>query len=165
MIVKMNKISLICLDSNREEHLNELKKLGVVHLEKVNGFSEKLTSLEDQCTMLNVSLLHLSLSKIKRSPKKISKQETLDTAEKIINLAEEKHSALDKQEHSEKEISKLTEWGDFNPHDIRELVEKGVNIKLYRFSKEQFEKSAPKKCFVVNKTRKSFLFALESSVE
>ncbi len=32
MIVKMNKVSILCLDADRESALRELRDLGVLHL-------------------------------------------------------------------------------------------------------------------------------------
>ena len=47
MIVPMKKVSLVLLEDNRKEALKKLRRLGVVHLEKVNGASQELTEFRD----------------------------------------------------------------------------------------------------------------------
>ena len=44
MIVPMKKVSLVVLSNERKEALVQLKKVGVVHLEQIEGSGEKLAS-------------------------------------------------------------------------------------------------------------------------
>ena len=43
MIVPMKKVSLVVLNNERKDALTELKKVGVVHLEQIDGSSEQLS--------------------------------------------------------------------------------------------------------------------------
>ncbi|MCL2129891.1 MAG: V-type ATP synthase subunit I [Treponema sp.] len=48
MIVPMKKVSLVVLDKRREESLEKLREIGVVHLERKNVSSDSLTKLLDR---------------------------------------------------------------------------------------------------------------------
>ena len=48
MIVPMKKVSLVVLDSLREESLEKLRDIGVVHLEKTDATSRDLTDLGEK---------------------------------------------------------------------------------------------------------------------
>ena len=47
MIVKMKKVSLVVLNKERKEALTQLKKVGVVHLEQVEGKGEQLAAFKE----------------------------------------------------------------------------------------------------------------------
>ena len=42
MIEQMNKVSIVLLNKEKEAALKSLRKIGLVHLEKIEGSSEKL---------------------------------------------------------------------------------------------------------------------------
>ena len=47
MIEPMMKVSLVLLNKEKEEALKALRKIGLVHLEKVEGASEKLSAFKE----------------------------------------------------------------------------------------------------------------------
>ena len=47
MIVPMKKVSLVVLNKERKEALTQLKKVGVVHLEQVEGKGEQLAAFKE----------------------------------------------------------------------------------------------------------------------
>ena len=47
MIEPMKKVSLVLLNKEREEALINLRKIGLVHLEKLEGASEKLSAFKE----------------------------------------------------------------------------------------------------------------------
>ena len=46
MIEPMKKVSVVLLNKEKEEALKALRKIGLVHLEKIDGASEKLTAFK-----------------------------------------------------------------------------------------------------------------------
>ena len=48
MIEPMKKVSVVLLNKEKEEALKALRKVGLVHLEKVEGSSEKLNAFKEQ---------------------------------------------------------------------------------------------------------------------
>ena len=156
MIIKMKKTSIVVLDSIKEQSMETLRGLGLVHLELKNLESEKMTELQDKKTLLNSSLGILKLKSdedIKQNDKK-NFDAAIDTAEKIDSLNQELFNLNEKISHLDRDIKKQSGWGDFDPEDIISLDNKGVHIKLFELNKDQlkqFPESA--KLFSVNKTK------------
>ena len=57
MIVPMKKVSLVVLDRYKEEALKKLRNLGLVHVEQMQGNSEKLSSSKAVYSRLELSIL------------------------------------------------------------------------------------------------------------
>ncbi len=161
MIVKMKKVSLVVLESEKERSLDKLRDLGVVHLEFSPEQNEKITELHSKKT-----LIERALSLLPDTEEEIEQDETgdlslaLEAAEKI-DIENQKHfNITDKIHYLEREIDKLSVWGDFKPEDIIELREKGVKVKLYEVTKEQLEQFPESvKTFVISRSKVSLRVA------
>ena len=98
MIVPMKKVSFVLLEEHRKEALKKMRRLGVVHLEKVSGASEQLTEFKD--TYSKAETAYAILSEIKL-PKKVVSTTTFDRdkvlakAEEVVALADRKKLCKD----------------------------------------------------------------------
>ena len=63
MIVPMKKVSFVLLEEHRKDALKKLRRLGVVHLEKVTGASQELSEYKD--SFAKAELAYSILSEIK----------------------------------------------------------------------------------------------------
>ena len=150
MIVPMKKVSLLILDSEKNEALIQLKDLGVMHLNDIQGSSEKLNGLQAERDMLFRSISLLPDEKDKKvSQIEYSKEETLEIAKRIISLNDEIKLLSDAITGTKKEIDRIKVWGDFDPADINLLRNNGVNLKLYELKKNAV-KELPKDITLFN---------------
>ncbi|MBI9100341.1 MAG: V-type ATP synthase subunit I [Spirochaetaceae bacterium] len=139
MIVPMKKVYLVTLDYLKEKALIKLRKAGVVHLEKSFGTSENLEKMVTERTEMEQALNLLD------SDKSI-KQEELKSFEihsikkKILELGKKKIDLEDERDSLQKEISRIEIWDDFEPADIEILRSKGIDIRLYKLSKDELKK-------------------------
>jgi V/A-type H+-transporting ATPase subunit I len=103
MIVKMKKVFLVTLDSVREEALEKLRQLGVVHIEKENKTNETINSLIEKRTLFEKSINSLPKQK-KDKQKSVPLKQDFAEAEKIsieVNKILEKiHTLEDEKERS-----------------------------------------------------------------
>ena len=141
MIVKMKKVFLVILDSTREQSLEKLRKLGVVHIEKENKSNETLNALIEKKTLFDRSIFALPKQQ-KDKRKSVSAKADFAEAEKIavkINgILEKIHGLEDGKEKDKKDILTLTPWGEFDPASVSALEKDGVTLKFYVLTKEQF---------------------------
>ena len=80
MIVQMKKVSLVVLNKERKEALKQLKKVGVVHLEHIEGKGEQLAAFKEASNnAVNAASI---LAEIKL-PKKVQKAEKLNFRRKF----------------------------------------------------------------------------------
>ena len=133
MIVPMNKITLLALESDKECVLKKLKKAGVVHVEKMQGTSETLNKLVATEKDLNVAknLLAEFVSKNKKgqdtknAPSPMSYEETLTFASGVLSLCDEHKDDIARLAKIREELSRCEVWGEFNLKDFELLKEKG----------------------------------------
>ena len=71
MIEPMKKVSVVILNKEKEEALKALRKIGLVHLQKLEGSSEKLNAFKEYTNNAVVSESILGEIKL---PKKSKKQ-------------------------------------------------------------------------------------------
>ena len=70
MILPMKKVSIVLLNKEREQALVNLRKLGLVHLERLEGNSEKLSAFKEYSSNLIVAESVLGEIKLPKKQKK-----------------------------------------------------------------------------------------------
>ncbi|MCL2792905.1 MAG: hypothetical protein FWD87_07420 [Spirochaetaceae bacterium] len=156
MIVKMKKVSLVILDSTREESLEKLRKLGVVHIAREYRATEATNALIEKKTFFEKTIF--ALPKLKKETKSTSGKPDLAEAEKVVaeanSIMDKINGLQDGKEKDKKEILNLEPWGDFNPSTVSSLEQSGFSLGFYVLTKEQF-KNLPKdvKYVKVNKIK------------
>ena len=66
MIVPMKKVSLIIMEDKKNETLKKLRKLGILHIEAVEGSGKKLEELKARAALLESALFSISEKKNKK---------------------------------------------------------------------------------------------------
>ena len=141
MIVPMKKISLVVLDSERKTALQKLRKLGLVHVEPIEGKGENFTNLKNDCEKLR--LAHAAVSEVKPKPaKSVQKPLTLDEAlvqaSSIVSMSAEHKELEDKILAAKTEVERLKLWGGVNPSDLAFLKSKGIDLALYEIATDKY---------------------------
>lgn len=135
MIVPMKKIALVVLEKERREALKQLRKLGVVQLEELQGSSDELAAFRDQNNKLVKAISLLSdvkvPKKVLKNQKKLDKTGAIALATKVVALSEQKKSCLERITADKNEVERLYGWGEVDPAEIAALAEKGIKIALY----------------------------------
>lgn len=143
MIVPMKKISLVLLDKYKKDALNQLRKLGLVHLETVTGHSSELTKLNSELSKLESAKIYVDEIKL---PKKavyekvvLSRDEAIEKASFILDLISEKKTLEDSVISDQKELDRLSSWGGVNPKDFDYLKEKNIFLSMYEIQADKYK--------------------------
>ncbi len=139
MIEKMKLVHIVARAGTRAEMLDSLRELGVLHL------SEK--AAPDEATAKKFETLSRLSSELKDyAPERPVQKQALSDSE-FEQMYNNTLAALkEKSELSEKRIAlqlaaeRIKEWGDFNPDDVKFLLNKGVDFRFYRLDKKEFKK-------------------------
>lgn len=135
MIEKMQKVSIVVLNREREEALKDLRKLGLVHLEPMEGSSEKLAAYKEISNNAVVAESVLSEIKMPKKKKKfgpsLPADKTQELCAKIVREADRKKQLLEIISADVNELDRFSAWGDVNPDDFVFLKEKGVPLKMF----------------------------------
>ena len=141
MIVPMKKASIVVLSKERKKALDSLKKIGVVHLEEVEGSGETLASFKEASNNAMNAISILSEIKL---PKKHSTAETLSNekiAEKcsrVVALSEQKKKLLEEISSNAAELERFSLWGDVVPEDFAYLKENDVSLRMFEIPEDKY---------------------------
>ncbi|MBE6349147.1 MAG: ATPase [Spirochaetaceae bacterium] len=135
MIVPMKKISLVVLQNQRKEALKQLRKVGIVHLEELQGSSEELSLLKNKFNTLEMSLLFLDDVKLPKrtviEQKNLSVTEALTKAEEIVATCEEIKQNNDLLVNLSKELERFNGWGEVVSEEFDYLANKNIHLTMY----------------------------------
>ncbi len=140
MIVPMKKVSFFVLDSEKKQTLKKLRKLGLLHIEVMQGSGPKLTQLREQITELENASYAVSDRVNKDTVSKdISTEEALSVAGRISSLLEERKAVYAEVSAVKDELERLKGWGEIHPEDLASLAEKGIQISLCEMSPAEYD--------------------------
>ena len=144
MIVPMKKYSFLVYHKEYVEFLEEMQKLGVLHvIEKESGEieNEELREQYQRLKDINDTIQFLS----KRNTIDISKEiqaDAVDIIEKVKSLQEESEHVSHKIASLNKEISLLEPWGNFSWDVIQKLTDSGIHIRFYTCTSRKYNSFA-----------------------
>ena len=142
MIEPMKKVSVVLLNKEKEEALKALRKIGLVHLEKIDGSSEKLTAFKEYSNnaMLAESILgEIKLPKQKKgSEAKLSDDKVIELCKEVVVKSERKKQLMEEISADTTELDRFAQWGSVSNEDLDFLKEKGIALKLYEISADKY---------------------------
>ncbi len=161
MIVKMKKVSLVVLDSERTEALEKLRDLGVMHVEREYRSSDDFAALTEKKGLYERCILALESDSSYDTSLRGSFSEAEKLADKVSSILERIRILGEEKEKIKKDILSLEPWGDFNPADIIELGSKGIDLGFYELTNEKFSKfPGDVEYFLVNRKKNSVYIAV-----
>ena len=172
MIVPMKKVSLVVLNNERKDALTQLKKVGVVHLEQIDGSSEQLSLYKEASN--NAVAANAILSDIKVAKKKsfssvvktLSNDEVVAKCKYVIDISDKKKKLLEEIASDAAEIERFANWGQVDIDDFAYLKEKGISFKMYEIPEDKYNLIDEKLTTIcVNRIKKIVRFLLIDASE
>lgn len=165
MIVPMKKVSLIIMGDQKAEALRKLRKLGILHLEAVEGSGKKLEELKAAKVLLENALFSVSEKKNKNlAQRSIDTAQAIEAAKAIAALDDEKKQCMARRISLNAELDRLSGWGEIDPTDLESLRAKGIDISLYEMPKSEYDSlDEGLKTVSLQKTKNSVKFLLIKS--
>jgi V/A-type H+-transporting ATPase subunit I len=127
MIVKMKKLTLLCTRDSREETLDALRDLGVVHLEHIRAPEgadlDEARGLYDHLKRaLEVLPKHPHVKPSGKTPHEVVKA--------VWELIHRKQALTEQADALDMEIHHYEPFGSFSPETVQELASAGISVKL-----------------------------------
>ncbi|MBQ9849567.1 MAG: ATPase [Clostridia bacterium] len=165
MIVPMKKISLVINADKRAQTLRELRKLGILHIEAVEGSGKKLEELRERAALLEKALFSISEKKNKKTEQeKADAEKAVSVSKEIVALGDEKKLRSSERTALNAELDRLAGWGEIDPEKLDALAEKGIDLSLYEMPKAEYEELGEGvKTLSLQKTKASVKFLLVGS--
>ena len=165
MIEPMKKVSVVLLNREREEALRNLRKIGLVHLEKLEGASEKLSAFKEasnNATVTESVLGEIKLPKNKKGVNQVlSNEDTAKLCADVVAKAEKKKQLLEEISSDATELDRFASWGSVTNEDFDFLKEKGIALKMYEVPVEKYSQIEGQiQTLLVNKDKKTARFLI-----
>ncbi len=173
MIAPMKKATVIVLDSRREAELANLKRLGLLHpdIERRNDERTDELQADHELVLRAIGVLpsedDVPDDEVPAQPAVASGagsgedlDDTLETARAINAAAEHLRGRREALGKIEDELSRVTAWGEFDPDEIRELAEQGIEVELFSMAPKDFRKLAPEGVVVLESGPVAIRFAM-----
>ena len=142
MIESMKKVSVVLLNKEKEEALKALRKIGLVHLQKLEGSSEKLNAFKEYTNNAVVSESILGEIKLPKNSRKakaeLSDSRVIELCADVVAKSERKKQLLEEISADTTELDRFTLWGDVSLEDFEYLKEKGILVRMYEISAEKY---------------------------
>lgn len=127
MIVKMNKLTLICTAGQQEQTLHELRNLKAVHIEHVQPPTGDAVEGSKQA-VAHVEKAKLALSTYD-APTSHNVQSS-DIADEVWNCLNEESELKEQLQWLQSEEERVRPFGQFDPVNVQKLIEAGMIVKL-----------------------------------
>lgn len=165
MIEPMKKVSVVLLNKEKEAALKTLRKIALVHLEKVDGSGEKLNAFKEQSA--NAVLTESILGEIKLPKSKGKKSVTLSDDKvaalcaDVVAKSERKKQLMEEISADTTELDRFSAWGSVNLDDFEYLKGKGIALRMYEIPVEKYSQIDEKiQTILVNNDKKSVRFMI-----
>lgn len=146
MIEKMKNVYVVSSLSQKEEMLDGLKALGIMHLAEKKGASREVS---DYCQSLAKTVSALSEYMPGKKEKKALKGQPAKPVlrgEDFTKLYEDTTGALEqitsltqRNSANRAEIDRISPWGDFVPEELKALKEQGYDLHFYHLGKNEYK--------------------------
>ena len=130
MIVKMNKLTLICTAGQQEQTLDELRQLKAVHIEHIQSPSG------DEVEQSKQALAHIEKAKLALGPYNTPRSPDIisaDIADEIWTCLHEETDLKERLQWLQSEQERVKPFGHFTPESLQNLIHAGLNIKLAQY--------------------------------
>ena len=139
MIVKMKKVTLLVSQKRTNIAVNELRKLGVLHIKHMRSpHADYITAIEHKLTRINNALDIVNDFEIEEEPIEESVNPWKEISKKVKEvgcLGQEKEKLQKIIEQAQKEQIWFKDWGNVSKSMIESLKEKGVFVNFHICSK------------------------------
>ena len=165
MIEPMKKVSVVILNKEKEDALKALRKIGLVHLQKMEGSSEKLNAFKEYTNNAVVSESILGEIKLDKKTKKLapklSDERVIELCKEVVQKSDRKKQLLEEISADTTELDRFTSWGSVSLEDLEYLKEKGIQIKMYEIAAEKYSLVDQEiETILVNNDKKSVRFLI-----
>ena len=170
MIEPMKKVSIVLLNKEKQEALKKLRKLGLVHLEKIEGSSEKLNAFKEYTNNANLSESVLGEIKLPKKEKQnqlsLENEKVISLCSQIVAKTERKKQLMEEISSDATELERFANWGSVSLEDFEYLNQKNIQLKLYEVPVEKYsEIDNDIQTILVNNDKKNVRFLIVNSGE
>ena len=141
MIEKMKMVYIVSSVSKKDEMLDGLRNLGILHLSEKKSpqraVSERFTSLSKTASAL-MDYAPDKKSKNKEEVPILTDTQFEEMYQGVLTAMDKKSALIQEISAANAEIERIKAWGDFEPGELKQLKEVGYDLHFYRLGKNDY---------------------------
>ncbi len=143
MIVKMKRLELLLYYKEREQFLDSLRSLGVVHIEELPESTESAKVSELTGQIRTCERVIASLKKIQKA-KEISVAQSrdgdpLEVLKRFEEYEEQREKITQEITALKKDAAMLQPWGNFEPASVKKLLSAGIKLRFFSLAQKKYD--------------------------
>ncbi len=139
MIEKMKMVHVVSSVSRKQEMLEGLRDLGILHLAEKQSPSRETSERFTSLSRTSMALADYVDDKKKGSAELLSDEEFEKMYQGVLACMDRKASLTQERGAAASEIERIQSWGEFSPAELKQLNKEGYDFHFYRLSKKDFE--------------------------
>jgi V/A-type H+-transporting ATPase subunit I len=136
----MQKITIFVRSSWKDEVLNTLRKMGILHLRPMSPpESERLEEVRENILVMERSIsLIPGVSHAETYPDPEYEEDGFALARQLLAFTEEMKHLEEEIKRLEEEYNRVRVWGRFDPEEINMLEERGITVRFFQVDQKGF---------------------------
>ena len=138
MIEKMKIVHVVSSASRKQEMLEELRDLGILHLAEKRSANREITERYASLSRTSMALQDYVADKKSSGAPVLSDDEFEKMYGEVREALERRTSLAQTRGAAVSEIERIQDWGDFSPAELKKLNKEGYDFHFYRLSKNDY---------------------------
>ena len=138
MIEKMKMVHVVSSASHKQEMLEGLRNLGILHLAEKKSASRETSERFTSLSRTSMALTDYVEDK-KASAPVLSDEEFEEMYNGVLAALERKTTLTQARGAAVSEIERIQEWGEFSPEELKQLNKEGFDLHFYRLGKNEYQ--------------------------
>jgi len=161
MIAPMKRAFVVLLEREKREALHEMRRLGVLHLEPMEGSGKEFEQVTVARQSIRDAIGLLAEHKAESSGASIDVPDAIELAGSIVSSDARAKAAYEDSVSLFREIERIRPWGDFEPALVSDLAVRGIGLRFVNVPAKKLS-SIPEGMDYVNlgQSKSAFMLAL-----
>jgi len=139
MIEKMKMVHIVTSATRKEEMLQGLRDVGLMHLAEKQNADRNISEQFQTLSRTANALKEYEDPKAKEHPGILSDAEFAKMYQGVQEALEQKAALTQTIGAANTELDRISPWGDFSPQEVKELRDAGFDFHFYRLGNKEYQ--------------------------
>ena len=141
MIEKMKMVHIVTTASGKEEMLQGLRDLGLLHIAEKQNADRNISEQFQTLSRTANALKEYADPKAKEKAEILSDEEFAEMYRGVQEALEKKAALTQAIGAANTELDRISAWGDFSPEEVKELKDAGFDFHFYRLGSKEYQEA------------------------
>ena len=142
MVEKMKMVHIVTSASAKDEMLQGLRDIGVLHLAEKQSADREVSDRFQTLSKTEMALKDYAEPKQEQASGILTDDEFKTMYDGVLEAMDRKTALGQEIGAANTEIDRIAAWGDFSPEELKELKDAGYDFHFYRMGDKDFQAAA-----------------------